>query len=230
MLFKYETHCHTAESSKCAHAAAADTVAFYASLGYGGIIITDHLSKGNLSGYDWHDAVNKHMQGYLAAKVAAERFDIDVFYAWEFTGAGEAGTDFLTYGLGVDWLLAHPDVTELGAKQYLMLAASDGALLFHAHPFRESGYIDMIRLLPRDVAGAEVVNANRTDFENRRAADYVQTYSLMPFAGSDNHLGSKQKRLCGVQIPRKADGITHWCSMINDRQYLIFDERLDEKQ
>ena len=230
MLFKYETHCHTAESSKCAHVAAADTVVFYASLGYAGVIITDHLSKGNLSGYDWHDAVHKHMQGYLAAKAAAEKFDIDVFYAWEFTATGDLGTDFLTYGLGSDWIFSHPELLELTSKQYLELAAASGALLFYAHPFRESGYIDMIRLLPRNVAGAEVVNANRTDFENSRAAEYVQSYGLAAFAGSDNHLGPKQKRLCGVQTPRRADGIADWCSLINRGQYLIFDERLDDKQ
>lgn len=225
-MFKYETHCHTAESSKCARAEAADTVAFYASLGYSAVIITDHLSKGNLSGYDWPDAVHKHMQGYNAAKAAADKYDINVFYAWEFTGAGEAGTDFLTYGLGVDWLIAHPDVTELGSKQYLKLAASDGALLFHAHPFRESGYIDMIRLLPRDVAGAEVINANRSDFENSQAADYVQRYGLLPFAGSDNHLGQNQKRLCGIQTLHSAKDIADWCNMVKNSQYLLFDIKL----
>ncbi len=227
MFFKYETHCHTAESSKCAHAPAADVVAFYASHGYSAVIITDHLSKGNLSGYDWHDAVHKHMQGYNTAKASADKYGIDVFYAWEFTATGDLGTDFLTYGLGSEWLLAHPELLELTTKQYLELAASSGALLFHAHPFRESGYIDMIRLLPRNVAGAEVLNANRSDFENSQAADYVQKYALMSFAGSDNHLGSKQKRLCGVKILRQAADISDWCSMIKKGQYLIFDERLD---
>lgn len=230
MLFKYETHCHTAQSSRCARADADNVVRFYASRGYAGIFITDHLASEKLNGYDWADAIHKHSEGYNVAKKTAEECGIDVFYAWEFTAAGDAGTDFLTYGLDQTWLLNHPELFELTSKQYLELAAESGALLFHAHPFRESGYIDMIRLLPRKVNGAEVINANRTDFENSQAADYVQKYGLLPFAGSDNHAGSKQKRLCGVQTPRKAESIADWCSMIKSGQYLIFDERLKPKK
>lgn len=231
MLYRYETHCHTVQSSKCARADAADSVRFYASLGYGGIWITDHLSSGNLCGYDWVDAIHKHSEGYRAAKAAGDECGIDVFYGWEFTATGEAGTDFLTYGLDTQWLFDHPELFELTSKQYLETASADGALLFQAHPFRGSAYIDAIRLLPRYVAGAEVANANRTDFENRMASDYVREYELMPFAGSDNHLGSRQSRLCGVTLPRKANDAADWCNMIRNRQYMLFDNKqVDNEQ
>lgn len=42
-MFKYETHLHTKESSRCGSTSAAEYPAYYKSLGYSGIFITDHF-------------------------------------------------------------------------------------------------------------------------------------------------------------------------------------------
>ena len=73
-----------------------------------------------------------------------------------------------------------------------------GALIVHAHPFRESSYIDHIRLFPRQCDGVEVVNAARTAFENEMAEKYADHYGLLKLAGSDNHRGPNQKKLAGI--------------------------------
>ena len=72
-------------------------------------------------------------------------------------------------------------------KAFLELARSNGAWVIHAHPFREAGYIDHIRLYPRCVHGVEIDNANRSAFENEMAKQYAYNYQLIPFAGSDIH-------------------------------------------
>ena len=81
----------------------------------------------------------------------------------------------------------------------LSFLADHGALIIQAHPFREAGYIDHIRLYPRRIHGVEVINACRTGFENEMAELYAQKYELIRFAGSDNHSASKQKNLAGMQ-------------------------------
>ena len=43
-MYQYELHTHTAEVSRCAASAAADTVALYREHGYDGLVITDHYS------------------------------------------------------------------------------------------------------------------------------------------------------------------------------------------
>lgn len=73
-----------------------------------------------------------------------------------------------------------------------------GALVIQAHPFREASYIDHIRLYPRCVHGIEVINAERTDLENKMAEIYAENYGLLKLAGSDNHNGKKQKKLAGM--------------------------------
>ena len=45
--YKYETHSHTSETSKCSLADGASLAKYYASLGYTVLFITDHFFNGN---------------------------------------------------------------------------------------------------------------------------------------------------------------------------------------
>ena len=46
-MYKYEMHCHTAEGSKCGRATGAEMADFYKSMGYSGLVISDHFFNGN---------------------------------------------------------------------------------------------------------------------------------------------------------------------------------------
>ncbi len=199
--FLYETHAHTEEGSKCASISARDLVRFYRDRGVKGICITDHFFNGNSAvpaNLPWAEKVNLLCLGYEHAAEEGARIGIDVFLGWEYS---LFGTDFLTYGLDKAWLLRHPELLELSVNDYCALARKDGALIIHAHPFREAWYIDMIRLVPRSVDGVEVVNANRTEFENARAEEYAANYGLLRIGGSDNHTGP-QPQLAGIGVDR----------------------------
>ena len=87
----------------------------------------------------------------------------------------------------------------LDRREILELFFTSGALVIHAHPFREARYIDHIHLFPRRVQGVEIDNACRTEFENHMAAWYAKEYGLIPFAGSDNHKGALRSRLAGME-------------------------------
>ena len=65
--------------------------------------------------------------------------------------------------------------------------------------FREANYIKSIVLVPRLIDGVEL-NANRTDFENERAAEYAAAYEKPLTAGSDNHTAHRQKRIFGMDF------------------------------
>ena len=43
MFYKYETHLHTSEVSKCAYNTGAEMVRAYKKAGYTGIFVTDHF-------------------------------------------------------------------------------------------------------------------------------------------------------------------------------------------
>jgi len=200
MGYRYEMHLHTREGSACAKSSITEQLQVYHALGYAGVCITDHFYKGNTSvprQLPWDMWVTQFYKSYEMGRELAEQWDMDLFWGWEYS---YHGNDFLIYGLGMDWLLAHPEPSDLSLQAYLRQVRSDGGYVVHAHPFREASYIDYIRLLPRDVDGVEIWNAEQPDFVNRLAAQYAENYGLPAFAGSDNHSG-RQKKLAGICAP-----------------------------
>ena len=103
----------------------------------------------------------------------------------------------------------------------------DGGLVIHAHPFREAGYIDMIRLIPRDVDGVEVINASMKDEYNSRAEWYAGSYDLLRSAGSDNHFGQRP-RLAGVFLPERIASERDFVRLMKDGASELFCDRYDE--
>lgn len=220
--FLYEMHMHTAEVSPCAESSAREQVRFYHARGFDGICITDHFFNGNntyiLRGLPWKDRVREFCKGYEAALDEGEKLGISVFFGWEYP---IDGTDLLTYGLSPEWLLQRPEIMEWEPHLYGDHVHEHGGFVVHAHPFREAWYIPMIRLMPRQVDGVEILNANRTDFENEAARDYAERYGLLVSGGSDNHTAEKQARLCALRSSTKLHSIEEVIAQIRDRKMEI---------
>ena len=226
-MFKYETHCHTSQTSKCSRITGADLADFYKSLGYTGIIVTDHFFNGNTTvprDLDWATRVGMFRAGYLDAKAEGDRIGLDVFFAWEYSWGGN---DFLIYGLDEDWLLANPDQLSLKPREYMQKVRADGGFVVHAHPFREAGYIESIKLIPRDVDGVEVLNSSRPDNENSPAFWYAKNYGLSISAGSDNHTGKRDK-LAGVLLPERIGSTKDLARFIKNGSAEIFLDRYED--
>ncbi len=202
MTYKYETHCHTAETSKCSRIDGAALARVYKELGYTGIFITDHFFNGNTTvprEPSWEERVALFEKGYLAARKEGERIGLDVFFAWEYSWGGN---DFLIYGLDQSWLLANPEQLSWKVREYMTRITEAGGLVIHAHPFREAGYIEAIRLIPGETEGVEVINASRSDKDNAAADWYAEWYGKLKSAGSDNHVGY-MSRMAGVALPER---------------------------
>ncbi|MBR6603000.1 MAG: PHP domain-containing protein [Clostridia bacterium] len=224
--YKYETHLHTSEVSACARASAAEQVEFYAESGYAGIIVTDHFLNGNTTvpreGLTWKEKIEKFCEGYVNALREGKKVGLDVFFGWE---ASYGGTDFLTYGLSPSWLLKNEQIMDLPYWEYLDYVRDEGGLIVHAHPFREAAYIKGgIKLMPRKVDAIEIINANRTEFENRMAKEFAKNYGLAPFAGSDNHSAYAQKKLAGIKTKERIENIIDFIDIIQCGEYKIFSE------
>ncbi len=223
MSCRYETHMHTAEASRCARASAEEQVRFYKDMGFDGICVTDHFLGGNTTvppELPWKLKIERFCRGWELAAEAGEKLGLKVFFGWEYA---DQGSDFLTYGLDKAWLLEMEDFIRMSITDYLDFVRREGAWVVHAHPFREDFYIPRIQLMPRQVDAVEVLNANRKDFENERAAEYARNYGLPALAGSDNHHAGKQKRLCGIETDEPiADG-ADFLRVLRSGKYRIFD-------
>lgn len=198
-MYKYETHLHTSPVSACAQATVRRSLEFYKSMGYDGVFITNHFIDGNISGdrsKPYAERIEFYFSDYEEGVKIGKELGIKVFCGVE---QSLGGTDFLIYGLDKRWFLAHPEIEQMRKSDELAFYMESGALVIQAHPFREANYIDHIRLFPRDVHGVEIINACRTEFENKMAAIYAENYGLLTFAGSDNHSAELQLHLAGME-------------------------------
>ena len=214
MQYIYETHCHTSQGSACGQMTGEELARYYKKAGYDGIIVTDHFFNGNCAvdpGLDWEKKCELYCEGYRDAKRVGDEIGLTVLFGIEYS---YFGTDLLTYGLDEDWLKAHPEVMDIGVKQYIRLVHQCGGLIVHAHPFREADYIDTIRLYPYDVDAVEVFNAGNRDPEfDRRAMWYADSYGLIKLAGSDRH-EPHSKAACAVVFDEKPESIGEFIRLV----------------
>ena len=201
-MYKYETHLHSAPVSRCAQATVEESLLFYKNLGYDGVFLTNHFLGGNINvdkSKTYEQKLAFHFSDYEKALEIGKEIGIKVFFGTEMF---YKGADFLVYGLDKPWFLAHPELMEMDIREKLSLMRESGALVIHAHPFREAGFIDHIRLYPHHVHGVEILNAGRTDFANEMARQYCENYGLIPFAGTDNHHAGagERNRFAGMAI------------------------------
>ena len=227
--YLYETHLHTYPVSKCARATVRENLEFYKSLGYDGVFITNHFIDGNINfdrSLPYKEQMEFYFSDYEEGVAIGREIGISVFLGIE---TSLMGTDFLVYGLDKAWFLNHPEIRDMQKSDALSLFARSGALIIQAHPFREAGYINHIRLFPRHVHGVEVYNGGCTDFENDMAELYREGYGLIAFAGSDNHRADKQKFLGGVSSSEKIKDELDFIAMAHRGELEIFKKTLDSR-
>ena len=122
MKYKYELHCHTAETSECAAALAKDTVEFYKSIGYSGLVITDHysfLTFGTDSAFKRQIDVDKYLKGYHCALEAAGD-DFTVLLGMEIRYFATTN-DYLVYGIDEDFLRKNGNILFKGPRRFYKL-------------------------------------------------------------------------------------------------------------
>ncbi len=227
-MFRYETHLHTTPVSKCARVTVRQMMDFYKKMGFDGIFITNHFIDGNI-GIDknapYEERIRFYFSDYEKALTLQEEIGIKVFCGVESSYID--GTDFLIYGLDQEWFLAHPEIDGMKPSQALPYYMEHGALVIQAHPFREAGYIDHIRLFPRCVHGVETVNASRTDFENDSAQKYAKQYDLLEFAGTDNH-GFTYEYLSGMESEAPIESVYDFIKMVKEKKMKVFSLPLEQ--
>lgn len=192
--FFYETHLHTLESSRCGRTPGRLMARHHAELNFTGIFVTDHFVTGNSHGNinaSWHERIDKLYEGYLNAKKEGDTCGLDVFFAWEFP---YEGGDFLTYGLDIAFLYAHPELAEFSDRRdfadYAHLVHENGGMIVQAHPYREAVYIPNGRAVVQEqyIDAIEVINGSHADPRfDQGALQKAKELNLPMTAGSDTH-------------------------------------------
>ena len=213
MGFLYDTHVHTSEASLCSSSTAAEQVRAYKKRGYTGIIITDHYVRGYSccdESLPWKDQVRFFVSSYEAAKDEGDKCGLDVFFGWEYSpGEGGCGLDFLTYGLGEQFMLNNPHIFDMTVAEYCIFIRKNGGYAAQAHPFRDvaSKGVEWGPADPMVLDGVEVYNAGKKPEVNKAAYEFAKKHNLPMQAGSDSHRANENAELCGISLYKKAQDI-----------------------
>lgn len=214
MGYRYETHLHTKEVSACGYTHAKDYIKFYMDRGYDGIIFTDHFFNGNCGvakNLPWEERVDAFCRGYELAREEGDRVGFSVFFGWEFNFDGD---EYLTYGLDKAWLKAHPEIMTDTREAYYKKVHEAGGLIVQAHPYRERGYLDAIRLNPYYVDAAEYINIGNEPYMDELALDYAEAYGLPVTGGTDMHNIEWGQTPSGVETEERLTGIEDYVRIV----------------
>ena len=207
MFYRYETHCHSSQCSKCAHSTAQELVRAYKNAGFTGLVLTDHFIHGYTcvgSSLPWKERMECYFGAYLDAKEEAEKLDFDVIFGIEHAYGG--GQEVLCYGIDLDFLLANPDIPGLSLEQFADRVHEYGGILIQAHPYRYGSWEVPVRLDLID--GIEVYNAGNEPIKNRMALQKAQEVPCIHTSGADTHfIGEPRVGQAGSALPyRVQDG------------------------
>lgn len=188
--FRYETHCHTSWCSGCGYSTPQEMAEAYHTAGYAGMVVTDHFLLGNSAvprSLPWEEKMNRYYGAYLAAKEWAQGKDFDVLFGIEHCYGN--GKEVLTYGISLDFLLAHPNIHLLPLSEYSALVHEAGGFLSMAHPYRDRPYINMeVGPQPEYLDAVEAFNFYNHPEENQRAAELAREVGLPCTSGGDEHI------------------------------------------
>ncbi|MCL2388636.1 MAG: PHP domain-containing protein [Defluviitaleaceae bacterium] len=220
-MYLYETHMHTHPVSACATASPEEQVRYYKEKDFAGIIMTDHFFNGN-SGcprkLPWETKVRFFADGYERAKAEGEKCDLDVFFGLEYT---INGSDFLVYGLSVQYLLDNPDFDQLSAEQLSKVVRKEGGYIAQAHPFRKAFWIPSPQPISHNLLdGIEVNNASMPYEVNRKAYQFADKHKLPKQAGSDSH-DTYLKKPNGIALKNRARDIFDIINAIKSGQVTL---------
>ena len=217
----YDTHIHTVETSPCGKIPGAETVDYYASHGYSGLVITDHLHPLFLeiadTEHDWDLVVDRYMAGYKAAKRRGDEIGFDVIFGAEMRFP-ENDNDYLVYGIDEKWLRAHPYVICQHAREFFR-KYRDEVLVMHAHPYRDGN----MTVFEDAVHGVELINTNiRHNNWPSRALELCQRHpEYYRQAGSDMHRTDDRCR-AGIISDKPIRDSFEYADLIRSGNYSLY--------
>lgn len=218
-MFKIETHLHTCHSSACGQMTAREIVDAYLEAGYSGLILTDHYNRDtfrylNVDTKLPGNHLAAFLTGYRELARIGEKRGLKIYRGAEVRFDG-SWNDYLLYGFSDD-LLSDPEaVFTMGVERFYELVKADGALLVHAHPYRNGGE----PTTPAALDGVEVLNTNQHhDNRNDLALAFAQENGLLQTSGSDCHYPMHVGK-GGILVERLPENDAELVALLRSRNY-----------
>lgn len=185
MEYKYETHCHTKNVSRCGKLDVAELIQLYKNAGYSGIVLTDHYSPMTFDPPEFFSK-KKALEHYLRAYREAKKYEDENFTVLLGVELRFYATvnDYLIYGVTEEMLYELPFLLPVYIKRASKLLRERGCLFLQAHPFREF----IRRANPKHLDGVEVFNGKASKEANEKSEAWANEINAkIKLSGSDCH-------------------------------------------
>ncbi len=216
--YKFDTHVHTCDTSRCGVLSAVEVARLYKNAGYDGIIITDHYHQeyfDSLGEVDWGKKAEAFLKGYRAARDEGARVGLKVLLGMEIRFP-ESNNDYLIFGIDESYIQQQEALYRLDLSDFRKRTKADGVTIVQAHPCREG----LTLADPLLLDGVEVYNGNaRHDSHNSLARAFAEKYGLKMTSGSDLHEREDLGR-GGVLLPQMPETSADFAAMLQSGSIL----------
>ena len=192
----FDMHVHTSGISKCCLLSAEQLVAALVEDRTDGFVLTNHYAPRHVD-LPFAQWLEKYKNEFYKTKEIAASAGLTALFGIEVTL--DYPRDFLLYGVTPECLSEslHRPFWEYSLPELHDFAHSHGALLIHAHPFRNGS----VPADAREIDGVEI-NCHPLYKTNRKEdiSAYARQHGLLLTCGSDYH-GDIYKAHCGMWLP-----------------------------
>lgn len=202
-MIKLETHCHSLGGSGCATSPDEILVEDYVKAGYGGVVITNHISRVS---YDYHKGethAEKVRFYYSLIENLTEQFkkhNIKVFWGTEVNvvcDRSQGYQEFTVYGIPEKDMFENKPLYTFTQEELFRFAEKRGLFMYQTHPFRDG----VICGNPCFLHGAESFNGHFHHYNhNDRAKEFCIKNGLIGMSGTDYH-HEHQPITAGIYVP-----------------------------
>ena len=202
-MIKLETHCHSLGGSPCATSPDEILIEDYVKAGYGGVVITNHISRAS---YDYHKGethAEKVRFYYSLIENLTEKFqpfNVKVFWGTEVSvicDRSKGYQEFTVYGIHEKDMFDNKPLYTFTQEELFRFAEKRGLFMYQTHPFRDG----VICGNPCFLHGAESFNGHFHHYNhNDRAKEFCIENGLIGMSGSDYH-HEHQPITAGIYVP-----------------------------
>ena len=229
MSYKTELHCHTRESSACAHETPEYVVERYIEAGYSTLVLTNHINGSTFisdryknylaeNGIEdsWDHRIDYYIRDYNRMRTAANG-RINVLLGLELRLIKDSLNDYLIYGVTEEWLRSSELMTYVRFKEMSQYIRESGLIIYQAHPFRNGLTIAN----PQNLDGYEIYNGHPDhDSRNSIAEAWAKLHGLPGISGTDFH-DAKQTICAGIITDELITSNEQLLQVLADKNYQL---------
>lgn len=194
--------------------------------GMDGIILTNHYQKFRYESEE--NFVEKYHEEYRKAKAYGEEKGVKVYYGIEITLESDRDVHFLVYGVGEEFLTAHPCIFDYSLEKIYETVHSFGGILVQAHPFRcgdklvNTDYLDGIEIS---------CHPKYHTTSSQRVKEVASEKNLIITCGADYHGDVPYRPVCGLCVDKAPKDIKEIVEILtsNKPKTLLVHECFAEK-